>query len=72
MYFFHVKCPSKCNPKNVIDSSFSPIKFILTLFTQRQLFPNVYLLFGGQNMHTLTFVTFKYILFVHNHVWILG
>ena len=32
------------SPKNFIDSSFSPIKFILTMFTQRQLFPNVYLL----------------------------
>ena len=47
--FVHVKCSSKCNPKN---SLFSPIKFILTLFTQRQLFPNVYLPFGGLNMHT--------------------
>ena len=55
MCFVHVKCSSKCSPKNCIDSSFSPIKFILTLFTQRQLFPNVHLLFGGLNMHTLDF-----------------
>ena len=70
MCFVHVKCSSKCNAKNFIDSLFSPIQFILTLFTQRQLFPNVYLLFGGLNMHTLDFLTFKDNLLVHNHVWI--
>ena len=70
MCFVHVKCPSKRSPKNVIDSSFSPIKFILTLFTQRQLFPNVYRLLGGLNMDTLDFLTFKDNLLVHNHVCI--
>ena len=68
MCFDHVKCSSMCNPKNFIDSSFSPIKFILTLFTDIQLFPNVYLLFGGLNMHTFDFLTFNDNLFVHNHV----
>ena len=59
MCFVHVKCSSKCSAKNFIDSSLSPIKFILKLFAQRQLFPNVYLLFGGLNMHTLDLLTFK-------------
>ena len=66
--FDHVNCSSRCNPKNVIDSSFSPIQFILTLFTDIQLFPNVYLLFGGLNMQTFEFLTFNDNLFVHNHV----
>ena len=68
MWLFHVKCSSKCNPKNFIDSSFSPMKFIFISLTEIQLFPNVYLLFGGLNMHALDFVTFKDNLFVHNHV----
>ena len=59
MCFVHVKCSSKCSPKNYIDSSFSSIKYILTMFTQRQLLPNVYPLFGGLNIHTLDFLPFK-------------
>ena len=43
---------------------------MLTLLTQRQLFPNVYLPFGGLNMHTLDLLTFKDNLLVQNHVCI--
>ena len=64
---FHVKCVSKCSPRNFTDSSllFLPTWLMMSLFNLILLF-TLLLVFTGLKMPKKIFLTFRDHLFAHN------